>query len=85
MTLQHLIHEYIELRKPVRDFELDRYAKEQSRHGKAIFIHGLRVRDLDGRKITTVEQMKKGMKVFLNNEHQYRTRKETNGYIHQVI
>lgn len=85
MTLQHLIQVYTELRKPVRDFELDGYAKELSRYGKAVYVRGLRVRNLDGRKITSVEQMKKGMKVLLDNEHQYRTRKETNGYIHQVI
>ena len=77
MTLQHLIQEYTELHKPVRDFELEEYAKEQSRYGMPVYVCGLRVRDLDGRKITSVEQMKKGMKVFLNNEHQYRTRKET--------
>lgn len=35
------------------------------------------MRDLDGREITSVGQMMKGMKVILNNEHQYRTRKET--------
>ena len=77
VTLQHLIREYTELRKPVRDFELEGYAKEQSRYGKIVYVRGLRVRDLHGRKITSVEQMKKGMKVFLNNEHQYRTRKVT--------
>ena len=77
VTLQHLIQEYTELHKPVRDFELEGYAKEQSRYGKAVYVRGLRVRELDGRKITTVEQMKKGMKVLLNNEHQYRTRKVT--------
>lgn len=76
VTLQHLIHKYTELRKPVRDFELEGYAKEQSRYGKIVYVRGLRVRDLHGRKITSVEQMK-GMKVFLNNEHQYRTRKVT--------
>ena len=85
MTLQHLIQVYTEILKPVRDFELDGYAKELSRYGKAVYVRGLRVRNLDGRKITSVEQMKKGMKVLLDNEHQYRTRKETNGYIHQVI
>lgn len=52
-------------------------AKEQSRYGKAVYVRGVRGRDLHGRKITTVEQMKNGMKVFLNNEHQYRTRKVT--------
>ena len=77
MTLQHLIQEYTVLHKPVRDFEFKGYAKEQSRYGMAVYVCGLRVRDLDGRKITSVEQMKKGMKVFLNNEHQYRTRKVT--------
>lgn len=77
VTLQHLIQEYTNLHKPIRDFELEGYAKEQSRYGKAVYIRGLRVRDLHGRKITSVEQMKKGMKVFLNNEHQYRTRKVT--------
>ena len=85
MTLQHLIHEYIELHKPVRDFELEGYAKEQSRYGKAVYVRGLRVRDLDGRKITCVEQMKRGMKVLLNNEHQYRTRKETKVILAQAL
>lgn len=60
MTLQHLIHEYTELRKPIRDFELKGYAKELSKYGMAVYVCGLRVRDLDGRKITSVEQMKKG-------------------------
>lgn len=46
VTLQHLIQEYTELHKPVRDFELEGYAKEQSRYGKAVYISGLRVRDL---------------------------------------
>lgn len=84
-TLQQLIKEYIELHKPVRDFELEGYAKEQSRYGKAVYVCGLRVRDLDGRKITSVEQMKKGMKVLLDNEHQYRTRKETKVILAQVL
>ena len=75
VTLQHLIQEYTELHKPVRDFELEGYAKELSKYGMAVYVCGLRVRDLYGRRITSVEQMKKGMKVFLNNEHQYRTRK----------
>ena len=77
VTLQHLIQEYTELHKPVRDFEMKGYANEQSRYGMAVFVRGLRVRDLYGRKITSVEQMKRGMKVFLNNEHQYRTCKVT--------
>lgn len=77
VTLQHLIQEYTELHKPFRDFEMKGYANEQSRYGMAVFVRGLRVRDLDGRKITSGDQMKKGMKVFLNNEHQYRTRKVT--------
>lgn len=77
VTLQHLIQEYTNLHKPIRDFELKGYASELSRYGKAVYVRGLRVRDLDGSKITSVEQMKKGMKVFLNNEHQYRTRKVT--------
>ena len=85
MTLQHLIQVYTELRKPVRDFELDGYANELPKYRMVVYVCGLRVRDLDGRKITSVEQMKKGMKVLLDNEHQYRTHKETNGYIHQVI
>ena len=85
MTLQHLIQEYTELRKPIRDFELEGYAKEQSRYGKAVYVRGLRVRDLDGCKITSVEQMKKGMKVLLNNEHQYRTRKETKVFLVQAL
>ena len=51
----------------------------------AVYVRGLRVRDLDGRKITSVEQMKKGMKVFLNNEHQYRTRKETKVILAQAL
>ena len=77
MTLQHLIHEYINLHKPVRDFELEGYARELSQYGKAVFVHGLRVRDQEGREITSVEQIDKGIRVILNNEHQYRTRKET--------
>ena len=66
MTLQQLIQEYTNLHKPVRDFELKGYAKEQSRYGEAVYVRGLRVRDWDGRKITSVEQMKRGMKFFLN-------------------
>lgn len=85
MTLQHLIQEYTELRKPIRDFELEGYAKEQSRYGKAVYVRGLRVRDLYGCKITSVEQMKKGMKVLLDNEHQYRTRKETKLFSHRRL
>ena len=85
VTLQHLIHEYTELQKPVRDFELKGYAKELSKYGMVVYVCGLRVRDLDGRKITSVEQMKKGMKVFLNNEHQYRTRKVTKDRLVHVL
>lgn len=85
MTLQHRIKEYTNLHKPIRDFELEGYAKEQSRYGKAVYICGLRVRDLYGRKITSVEQMKRGMKVLLNNEHQYRTRKETKVRLAQAL
>lgn len=85
VTLQHLIHEYTELRKPVRDFELEGYAKELSKYGMAVYVCGLRVRDLFGRKITSVEQMKRGMKVLLNNEHQYRTRKETKVILVQAL
>ena len=85
VTLQHLIQEYTELHKPIRDFELKGYAKEQSRYGKAVYVRGLRVRDLDGRKITSVEQMKRGMEVLLNNEHQYRTRKETKVILAQAL
>ena len=85
VTLQHLIQEYTELHKPVRDFELEGYDKELSKYGMAVYVCGLRVRDLDGRKITSVEQMKKGMKVLLNNEHQYRTRKETKVILVQAL
>ena len=85
VTLQHLIQEYTELHKPVRDFELKGYANELSKYGMAVYIRGLRVRDLDGCKITSVEQMKKGMKVLLNNEHQYRTRKETKVILAQAL
>lgn len=85
VTLQHLIQEYTELRKPVRDFELNGYAKELSRYGKTVYVRGLRVRDLDGRVITSVEQMKREMKVLLNNEHQYRTRKETKVILAQAL
>lgn len=77
MILQQLIQEYTVLHKPIHDFELDDYAKELSRYGNAVFVRGLRTRDQYGRKITLVDQMEKGMKVILNNEHQYRTRKET--------
>ena len=85
VTLQHLIQEYTNLHKPIRDFELKGYASELSRYGKAVYVRGLRVRDLDGRKITSVEQMKRGMKVLLNNEHQYRTRKETKVILAQAL
>ena len=85
VTLQHLIQEYTELHKPFRDFEMKGYANEQSRYGMAVFVRGLRVRDLYGRKITSVEQMKRGMKVFLNNEHQYRTRKVTKDRLAHVL
>ena len=74
---QQLIQEYTDLHKPIHDFELDGYPMELSSYGNAVFVRGLRVRDLDGREITSVGQMMKGMKVILNNEHQYRTRKET--------
>lgn len=84
-TLQQLIKEYTELRKPVRNFELEGYAKEVSKYGMAVYVCGLRVRDLFGRKITSVEQMKRGMKVLLNNEHQYRTRKETKVILVQAL
>lgn len=77
MIRQQLIQEYIVLHKPIHDFELDGNANELSRYGNAVFVRGLRVRDLSGREITSVDQMEKGMKVILNNEHQYRTRKET--------
>lgn len=76
MIHQQLIQEYIDLHKPIHDFELDGYAQELPRYGNAVFVRGLRTRDLYGRVISSVEQMQKGMKVFLNNEHQYRTRKE---------
>ena len=85
ITLKQLIQEYTNLHKPVRDFELEGYAKEQSRYGMAVYVRGLRVRDLFGRKITSVEQMKRGMKVLLNNEHQYRTRKETKVRLAQAL
>lgn len=85
VTLQHLIQEYTELQKPIRDFELKGYANELSKYGKAVYVRGLRVRDLDGSKITSVEQMKRGMKVFLNNEHQYRTRKVTKVILVQAL
>ena len=49
VTLQHLIQEYTELHKPVRDFELEGYANELSKYGKAVYFLGLRVRDLDGK------------------------------------
>ena len=85
ITLKQLIQEYTNLHKPVRDFELEGYAKEQSRYGMAVYVRGLRVRDLFGRKITSVEQMKRGMKVLLNNEHQYRTRNETKVILAQAL
>ena len=46
VTLQYLIQEYTELHKPIRDFELKGYAKKQSRYGEAVYVRGLRVRDL---------------------------------------
>lgn len=77
MIRQQLIQEYTDLHKPIHDFELDGYARELARYGNAVFARGLRIRDFAGRELTSVEQMEKGMKVILNNEHQYRTRKET--------
>lgn len=85
MIQQSLIQEYIDLHKPIHDFELDGYARELSRYGNAVFVRGLRVRDLSGREITSVDQMEKGMKVILNNEHQYRTRKETKDRLIQML
>lgn len=85
MIQQQLIQEYTDLHKPIHDFELDGYARELSRYGNAVFVRGLRTRDLHGRKITSVEQMQKGMKVILNNEHQYRTRKETKDRLIQKL
>lgn len=75
--IQKMVQEYTIQHKPIHDFELDGYASELSRYGNAVFVRGLRTRDQDGRVITSVEQIQRGMKVFLNNEHQYRTRKET--------
>lgn len=75
--IQLLIQKYNILHKPIHDFEMDGYARELSRYGNTVFVRGLRTRDLYGRVITSVDQMEKGMKVILNNEHQYRTRKET--------
>ena len=46
ITLKQLIQEYTNLHKPVRDFELEGYAKEQSRYGKAVYVRGVRGRDL---------------------------------------
>lgn len=77
IILPQLIREYTALHKPIRDFELDGYVRELPRYGNAVYVRGLRVRDLDGRKITSIKQIEKGMKVILNNEHQYRTRLET--------
>ena len=57
MTLQQHIHEYTNLYKPVRDFEQEGYARELPRFGKAVFIHGLRVRDRDGCEITSSNQI----------------------------
>ena len=54
MTLQRLIQEYTELHKPVRDFELGGYSKELSKYGDVVYVRGLRARDLNGRKITSV-------------------------------
>lgn len=36
VTLQHLIQEYTELHKPVRNFELKGYASELSKYGMAV-------------------------------------------------
>lgn len=85
MIRQQLIQEYTNLHKPIHDFELDGYTKGLSRYGNAVFVRGLRVRDLNGREITSVEQMEKGMKFILNNEHQYRTRKETKERLIQTL
>lgn len=85
MIRQQLIQEYTDLHKPIHDFELDGYARELARYWNAVFVRGLRVRDLDGRKITSVEQMKRGMKVLLDNAHQYRTRKETKVRLAQAL
>ena len=85
MIRQQLLREYTNLHKPIHDFELDSYARELSRYGNAAFVRGLRVRDLNGRVITTVEQMQQGMKVILDNEHQYRTRRETKDELVRVL
>lgn len=37
---------YTELHKPVRDFEVKGYAKELSKYEMAVYVCGLRVRDL---------------------------------------
>lgn len=85
MIRQQFIREYTDLHKSIHDFELDGYARDLSRYGNAVFVRGLRTRDLDGRKITSVKQKEKGMKVILNNEHQYRTRKETKERLIKVL
>lgn len=85
MIRQQLLREYTNLHKPIHDFELDGYAREVSRYGNAAFVRGLRVRELNGRVITTVEQMQQVMKVILDNEHQYRTRRETKDELVRVL
>ena len=60
MIRHQLLQEYTKLHKPVCDFELKGYANELSKYGEAFYVRGLRVRDLDGRKITSVEQIKRG-------------------------
>lgn len=85
MIRQQLIQEYTDLHKPVRDFELDGYTRELSRYGNAVFIRGLRVRELNGRVIISVEQMTKGLKVVLDNEHQFRTRRETKNKLVRIL
>ena len=84
-TLNQLIQENTNLHKTFRDFELKGYANELPKYRMVVYVCGLRVRDLDGRKITSVEQMKKGIKVLLDNEHQYRTRKETKDRLAQAL
>lgn len=77
MTLQLFIDRYNDIDKRVHDFELDNYAKMQSSEGNKVFVHGLRVRDSRGCTIREKRQLDNGMIVLVNNEHQYRTRKET--------
>lgn len=69
MIPQRLIDEYNVLYRPIHDFELSQYDKKKLDE----CVRGFRVKDFQGRIITSVSQLKKGMIAVPNNEHQFRT------------